>query len=57
MAIVQAIDYLKIQTNLSTRIHEVYNNVRTFFPVFTEDTPKYKDIANVINYLKKNISI
>lgn len=57
MAIVQAIDYLKIQTNLSTHSHEVYNNVRTFFPVFTEDTPKYKDIANVINYLKKNISI
>ena len=27
--------------------------VRSFFPVFTNDTPKYKEIEMMIDYLKK----
>ena len=27
--------------------------IRSFFPVFTEDTPKYKEIERMISYLKK----
>ena len=52
MAIVQAIDYLKIQDQLSDLSKEVYNEIRSFFPVFIQDTPKYKDIENINTYLK-----
>ena len=53
MAIVQAIDYLKIQDKLSDVSKEMYSEIREFFPMFVEDTPKYEDIARVNEYLKK----
>ena len=52
MGIVQAVDYLKIQEKLSTESRCVYNEIRTFFPVFTQDTPKYKEIEAMSEYLK-----
>lgn len=56
MAIVQAVDCLKIQDGLSPRTREIYDEIRSFFPVFTEDTPKYKEIGTMINWLKnKNL--
>jgi histidine ammonia-lyase len=56
MAIVQAVDYLKIQAELSDVTKEIYTEIRSFFPVFIEDTPKYKDIEKMNRYLKgKNI--
>ncbi len=51
MAIVQAIDYLKIQNELSEKTYTVYNEIRSFFPIFADDTPKYKDIETMKNYL------
>ena len=58
MGIVQAVDYLKIQDALSPKSREIYEEVRSFFPVFVEDTPKYKEIREMVNYLKnKNLSI
>lgn len=53
MGIVQGIDCLSIQEKLSPRSRQVYNEIRAFFPVFKEDTPKYKEIERMINYLKK----
>ena len=50
---VQAIDYLKIQDRLSSKSRQVYEEIRSFFPVFTNDTPKYKEIEMMIDYLKK----
>ena len=52
MGIVQAVDYLKIQKKLSTESRCVYNEIRAFFPVFTQDTPKYKEIEAMSEYLK-----
>jgi len=58
MAIVQAIDYLKIQDKLSEVSKEMYSEIREFFPAFVEDTPKYEDIARMNEYLKtKKLSI
>jgi histidine ammonia-lyase len=58
MAIVQAVDYLKIQAELSDVTKEIYTEIRSFFPVFIEDTPKYEDIERMNRYLKeKNIQI
>jgi histidine ammonia-lyase len=51
MALVQAIDYLKIQDKLSEQTRAIYNEIRAFFPVFSDDTPKYKEIEQMINYL------
>ncbi|HCC50800.1 MAG TPA: histidine ammonia-lyase [Porphyromonadaceae bacterium] len=51
MALVQAIDYLKIQKRMSKKTHSVYDEIRAFFPIFADDTPKYKDIETMKNYL------
>ena len=51
MGIVQAIDYLKIQDKLSPNTREIYNEVRAIFPAFVEDSPMYKDISNMTDYL------
>jgi histidine ammonia-lyase len=53
MGIVQAVDSLGVQNNLSARTRKIYDEIRAFFPVFIEDTPKYKDIENIQKYLKE----
>ncbi|MDR1221319.1 MAG: aromatic amino acid ammonia-lyase [Tannerella sp.] len=51
MALVQAIDCLKIQPRMSKKTRAVYDEIRSFFPIFADDTPKYKDIERMKNYL------
>ena len=51
MALAQAVDCLKIQNNLSQKTRDVYDEIRSFFPVFVRDTPKYKEIEQMKNYL------
>jgi len=51
MALVQAVDYLKIQDKLSEKTRSLYHEIRQFFPVFSEDTPKYKDIEKMKQFL------
>ena len=53
MGIVQAVDCLEIAGRLSSKSRQVYEEIRSFFPVFTNDTPKYKEIEMMIDYLKK----
>ena len=53
MAIVQAVDCLGIQENLSMETKKIYDEIRAFFPVFKDDTTKYQDIEHVQAYLKK----
>lgn len=58
MAIVQAIDCLEMQNKLSEYTRGIYDEVREFFPVFKEDTPKYKEIEGMIVWLKnKQLSL
>lgn len=52
MGIVQAVDCLKIQDNLSPHTKVVYDEIRAFFPVFKDDTPKYREIETMMEYLK-----
>ena len=52
MGIVQAVDCLQMQDSLSPRTRSIYDEIRTFFPVFKEDTPKYKEIASMVDWLK-----
>ena len=53
MALVQAVDCLKIADKLAPVTRELYNQVREIVPVFIQDTPKYKDIVNIIDWLKR----
>lgn len=55
MTVLQAIDYLKCQDKLAPHTLSVYNAVRSFFPVFVEDTPKYKDVERVKQFLEGNV--
>lgn len=53
MALVQAVDCLKIADKLATATHKLYDEIRSIVPVFIEDTPKYKEIEAIIELLKK----
>lgn len=52
MAIVQAIDCLQAVEKLSPKSEEVYQEIRSFFPTFADDKPRYKDINRIVEYLK-----
>ena len=54
IALAQATDCLKIADKLSPTSRKVYDKVREIIPLFIEDTPFYKEIAEVENYLKTN---
>ena len=53
MGMVQAVDILKISDRLAPRTAQAYSEIRSFFPAFTEDTPKYEDIAALTSWLEK----
>ena len=53
MALAQAVDCLKIADKLAPTTRDLYNQVREIVPVFVQDTPKYKEIEAIINWLKK----
>ena len=53
IGLAQAVDCLKISDKLAASTKNLYQAVRKIVPAFVEDTPKYQDIANVINYLKE----
>lgn len=53
MTLVQAVDCLKIAHRLSPATRELYDTIRGIVPTFIEDTPKYLDIAAVIERLKR----
>lgn len=52
MALVQAVDCLKIADKLSPVTAELYHQIRHIVPTFVEDTPKYKEIRKLIELLK-----
>ncbi|MBP5650039.1 MAG: aromatic amino acid lyase [Bacteroidales bacterium] len=52
IGLAQAVDCLKIEDKLAPKTKALYQDIRQLVPVFVEDTPKYIDISNVINYLK-----
>lgn len=52
MALVQAVDCLKIENKLSSATRAFYNDVRKMVPVFVDDRPKYEEMTTLIEYLK-----
>ena len=53
MALAQAVDCLKIADKLAPATREMYDQIRAIVPVFVEDTPKYKEIEAIIEWLKR----
>ncbi len=52
LAIIQAIDYLSLENNLSSEANNIYHELRTLIPVFTEDSPRYPDLEKIKEYLQ-----
>ncbi len=57
ITLIQAIDYLKCQSRLSSVTLAFYNNLRSLMPSFTDDKPKYKDLQTIKEYLQRNESV
>lgn len=53
MALVQAVDCLKIADRLAPATREMYDQIRAIVPMFVDDTPKYKEIEAIIEFLKR----
>ncbi|MBQ9138416.1 MAG: aromatic amino acid lyase [Alistipes sp.] len=53
MALVQAVDCLKIADRLAPATKALYDQMRAIVPLFVEDTPKYKEIEAIIAELKR----
>ena len=52
MALVQAVDCLKISEKLAPATKELYSKIRNIVPTFVEDTPKYQEIRELTAFLK-----
>jgi len=54
LAIIQAVDYLKIQDKLATSTRNSYDSLRKVVPVFVDDSPKYDDLKKIKDFLLAN---
>ena len=57
IALAQATDCLKLKDKLCTTSREAYAAVRSIQPVIVEDTPFYKEIATLTEWLKRQSSM
>jgi histidine ammonia-lyase len=53
LTIIQAIDYLKIETKLSKKSFSTYEQLRKLVPVFTDDAPLYENLEKIKQHLQK----
>ena len=51
ISLIQAVETLENRNNLAPRTRAVYERLREIVPPFVEDTPKYREIALVKDYL------
>ena len=54
LRLVQAADYLQCAGELSDATRQLYADIRGIVPRFADDTPKYREIAALENFLKNN---
>ena len=57
MTMLQAVDYLNCQDRLSSFSQRIYREVRAIFPKFIEDSPKYKDLRKIKEYLVEQVPV
>ena len=51
ITIVQAIEYLKVQDQVSSKTRKMYDEIRNIVPIFTEDAVMYPYVNKVKNYI------
>jgi histidine ammonia-lyase len=56
MSVMQAVDCLGIKDKLSSATRAIYDEVRSFFPAFCDDSVKYEDIACTEDYLRSKVT-
>ncbi len=54
ITLVQAIDFLSCDSELSTKTRQIYLSVRAIFPKFSDDKPKYKALQNLKHFLEQS---
>src|ERR1700761_6095391 len=54
MTLLQAVDHLDCEGKMAPNTAKVYHEVRKIFPKFIEDTPKYKELETIKNFLENN---
>jgi len=54
LGLLQAVDYLKIENQLSSKTKNAYQSLRNLVPVFVEDTPKYEEIGKIYQHILHN---
>jgi len=54
IAIIQAVDYLKIGKKLSKNNRKLYDALRQIVPIFVEDSPRHLEIQNMIAFVQQN---
>ena len=54
ITLAQGIDYLNIDTNLSTSSEKIFRDLRKVFPKVYDDKDITKDLAKVVEYLKES---
>ena len=54
MTVLQAIDHIGCAAELSPKTKFFYDELRSIFPKFVEDKPKYKDLEKVKEYFEKS---
>ena len=52
MALVQAVDCLKMADRLAPATRKLYDDIRAIVPAFRDDTPKYREIERIEKLLK-----
>ena len=57
ISLLQAVDFLGYAEKMSPITNTAYTTLRKIVPVFKEDSPKYKDIRRVSNYIQANDSL
>ncbi len=53
MSVLQAVDYLEIKDSLSTENAVTYSNLRQIVETIIQDKPRYREMKNLVNHLKK----
>ena len=54
LALIQATDFLKNSDSLSSVNKDIYKQIRTLVPAFSEDSIKYNDLNIIKNYIVSN---
>lgn len=54
LSLIQAIDYLKIEKDLSSRTRDIYSELRRIVPRFEDDTIKYLELGKIKDYICKD---